>query len=148
MAGDGPPQCRLPGPRRRVLPADPSPARRSVPWRARYWPCRWRWRVVRSGGCGGPLRQDVEQEAPDELVSRQHQGAVPRLPVAAVILVTEGHAALVEAEQAAVRDSDAVRVAGEISEHRLGPGEGRLGVDEPVHSPEWREVRGKGLPAT
>src|ERR1700747_2758241 len=66
----------------------------------------------------------------------------------AVILVTEGHAALVEAEQAAVRDSDAVRVAGEISGHRLGPGEGRLGVDEPVLFPEWREVRGKGLPAT
>ena len=45
-----------------------------------------------------------------------------------VILVTEGHAALVEAEQAVVRDSDAVRVAGEISEHRLGPGERRFSI--------------------
>src|SRR5712691_795677 len=66
----------------------------------------------------------------------------------AVVLVAKGDAALVEAEQAAVRDGDAVGVAGEIGEHRLGPGEGRLGVDEPVLSAEWREARGKGPPAT
>src|SRR5882757_6743971 len=38
-----------------------------------------------------PLRQNVEQEAPDELVGRERHGAVPRLPVLAVVLVTEGH---------------------------------------------------------
>jgi hypothetical protein len=38
-------------------------------------------------------------------------------------------------------------VAGEISEHRLRPGEGRLGVDEPVLPPQWREMSGEGLPA-
>jgi hypothetical protein len=42
-----------------------------------------------------PLRQDVEQEAPDELVGAERHGAVPRLPVAAGILVPVGHAALV-----------------------------------------------------
>ena len=73
---------------------------------------------------------------------------IPRPAVAAVVLVAEGHAALVEAEQAAVRDGDAVGVAGEIGEHRLGPGEGRLGVDEPVLPPERREMRGEGLSAT
>jgi len=41
-----------------------------------------------------------------------------------------------------------VGVAGEIGEHRFGPGEGRLGVDEPVLPPERREVRGEGLAAT
>ena len=61
-----------------------------------------------------PLGQDVEQEAPDELVGRQRHGAKPRLAVAAVIFVTEGDAALIEAEQAAVRDGDAVSVASEI----------------------------------
>jgi hypothetical protein len=63
---------------------------------------------------------------------RELHRAKPRLPVAAVILVAKGDAALVESEQAAVRDGDAVSVTGEIGEHRLGPGEGRLGVDEPV----------------
>src|SRR6516162_8014323 len=29
--------------------------RRSVLWRARCWPCRWRWRAIRSGGCDGTL---------------------------------------------------------------------------------------------
>ena len=94
------------------------------------------------------LGQDVEQEAPDELVGRERHGAEPRLPVAAVVLVAEGDAALVEADEAAVRDGDAVGVAGEIGEHRLGPGEGRLGVDEPVLLPERREMCGEGLSAT
>ena len=78
------------------------------------------------------LGQDVEQEAPDELVGAERHCAIPRLPVAAVILVAEGHAALVESDEPAVRDGDAMGVAGEIGEHRFGPGEGRLGVDEPV----------------
>ena len=67
------------------------------------------------------LRQDVEQEAPDELVGGERHCAVPRQPVAAVILVAEGHAALVERSEPAVRDGDAMGVAGEIGEHRFGP---------------------------
>ena len=37
-------------------------------------------------------------------------------------------------------------VAGEIGEHRLGPGEGRLGIDEPVLLPQRREMGGEGPP--
>ncbi len=88
----------------------------------------------------------MQQEAPDELVGRERHRAKPLPAVAAVVLVAEGHAALVEAEQAAVRDGDAVGVAGEIGEHRLGSGEGRLGVDEPVLLPQRREIGGKGRP--
>ena len=47
--------------------------------------------------------------------------------------------------QPAVRNGDAVSVAGEIGEHRLGPGEGWFGVDEPVLPPQRREVSGEGL---
>jgi hypothetical protein len=94
------------------------------------------------------LGQDVEQEAPDELIGSERHRAIPRLPTAAVVLVAKGDAALVESEPAAVRDGDAVSVAGEIGEHRLGPGERRLGVDEPVLPFEWREVRSKRLPTT
>jgi hypothetical protein len=53
------------------------------------------------------LRQNVEQKAPDELVGAERHDAVPRLPVAAVVLVAEGYAALVESNEAAVRDGDA-----------------------------------------
>src|SRR5262249_13115380 len=40
-----------------------------------------------------------------------------------LILVAEGHAALVESHEPAVRDSDAMGVAGEIGKHRFRPGE-------------------------
>jgi len=49
-----------------------------------------------------PLWQNVEQEAPDELIGAECHRAVPRLPVAAVILVAEGHTALVESNETAV----------------------------------------------
>src|SRR5215813_12013516 len=91
-----------------------------------------------------PLWQNVEQEAPDELVGAERHCAVPRLP-AAVILVTEGHAALVESNEASVRDGDAMGVAGEIGEHCFWPGEGRLGVDKPFLALEWCEMCGEGL---
>src|ERR1700758_2980501 len=78
-----------------------------------------------------PLGWNVEQEAPDELVGAERHCAVPRLPVAAIILVLEGHAAPVESNEATVGDGDAVCVAGEVGEHCFWPGEGRLGVDKP-----------------
>ncbi len=87
------------------------------------------------------LGQGVEQEAPDELVRRQRHRAVSRPPVMAIVLVAEGDAALVETDEAAVRDGDAVGVAGEIGEHRLGPGEGRLGVDTSASSAAARDGR-------
>src|SRR5438874_12212496 len=86
--------------------------RRSAPWRAQCWLC-WRgWRAARSGGCGETLSAELEQEAPDELVGGEGHCAVPRLAVAAVILVPEGDAAFVERNEPAVRDGDAMRVAG------------------------------------
>src|SRR6516162_2991684 len=94
-----------------------------------------------------PLWQNVEQEAPDKLARAERHCAVPRLP-AAVILVTEGHAALIESNEATVRDGDAMGVAGEVGEHCFWPGEGRLGVDKPVLPHERCEVRGEGFAAT
>src|SRR3974390_241874 len=90
----------------------------------------------------------MEQEASDELVGAERHCAVPRLPVAAVILVAEGHAALVESNEPAVRDGDAMSVAGEMGKPGCRPGEWRLGVDEPVLALERREMRGEGLAAT
>ena len=105
--------------------------------------------TLNAGACAmKALWQKVEQEAPDELVGGECHCAVPRLPVAAVILVAEGHAALVEGNEPAVRDGDAMGIAGEIGQHGLRAGEGWLGVDEPVLALERREMRGEGLTAT
>src|SRR5215467_11984940 len=90
-----------------------------------------------------PLWQNVEQKAPDELVGSEHHCAVPRLPAAAIILVAEGHAARIESKEATVRDGDAMGVAGEIGQHRLRPGEGRLAVDKPFLPLERCEMCGK-----
>src|ERR1700731_3008879 len=95
-----------------------------------------------------PLWQNVEQEAPDELVGAERHCAVPRLSVAAVILVAEGHAALVENTGPAVRGGDAMGVAGKIGKHCFWPGEGRLGVDEPILFLERCEMRGEALAPT
>lgn len=75
------------------------------------------------------LGQDVEQDAADELVCGERHDLLPFNPAAAVVLVAEGDAAVVEADQPAVRDSDSVGVARQVREHRLGSGERRLGVD-------------------
>ena len=56
-----------------------------------------------------PLWQNVEQEVPDELVGAERHGAVPRLPVAAVVLVAKGHTASIESNEATVRNGDAMR---------------------------------------
>src|ERR1700751_660152 len=89
----------------------------------------------------------VEQKAPDELVGRERHCAVPRLPAAAIILVAEGHAARIESKETTVRDGDAMGVEGEIGQHRLRPGEGRLAVDEPFLPLERYQMCGKDLAA-
>src|SRR4051794_20189360 len=87
---------------------------------------------------------DVQQETPDELVGGKGHRAIPRSPGAAVILVAEGDAALVESDEAAVCKGDAVGVACEIGEHGFTPGKGRLGINQPVLPPQRRELGGKG----
>ena len=54
-------------------------------------------------------------------------------------------AAVVERDEATVRDGDAMGVAGEIGKHCFRPGEGRLGVDEPSLPLERGETCGEGL---
>ena len=85
-------------------------------------------------------RQDVEQEAADELVGRERHDLLPVGAVAAIILVAEGDASLVEGDQAAVRDRDPVGVARQVGEHRLRSREGRLGVDHPALLPDGSQM--------
>ena len=95
-----------------------------------------------------PARQNVKQEAADELVGAECHDALPVRAIAAIILVAEGDAGRVEGEQPPVRDGDAVSVAREIGEHRFGAGEGRLGVDHPAFLADRREVAQEGAPVS
>src|SRR5262249_56048107 len=78
-----------------------------------------------------PLWWNVQQETPDELVGAERDRAIPGRPVAAIVLVAEGHAALAERDEATVRDGDAMGVAGQIGKHCFWPGQSRPGVDAP-----------------
>nr|CAM78245.1 hypothetical protein MGR_P0016 [Magnetospirillum gryphiswaldense MSR-1] len=85
-------------------------------------------------------RQDVQHEPADELAGRNCHDALPVSPLASVVLVAEGDAVLVEVDEAAIRDSDAVGVARQIGEHGLGAAEGRLGIDDPAFLSDRREM--------
>lgn len=75
-------------------------------------------------------RHDMLQEAADELVSgARHDLGFAVLPI---VLPGEPDLAIVEAEQTAVGDSNAVRVAAEIAEHLLRTREWGFGEDDPV----------------
>ena len=72
------------------------------------------------------------EEAADGLVGGQGHELVAVWAFGAVILPLEGDALVVEGDEAAVSDGDAVGVARQVGEHGLGPGEGPLGVDHPL----------------
>ena len=85
-------------------------------------------------------RQDMEQEASDELVGRQRHDLLAIRAVTTVVLVPEGDVALIEGDQPSVRDRDPMRVSRQIGEDRLRPGKWRLGVDYPGLSPNRIEM--------
>ncbi len=64
--------------------------------------------------------EHVEEKAADEFGYRQGHGLVPITVFGPVVLPLEGDLLVVEGDEAAVRDGDAVGVAGEIGEDRLG----------------------------
>ncbi len=80
--------------------------------------------------------QDMLKKAADELVGMQRHDLLALRPAAAIVFVFEGDTIFVEGDQSPVRDRDAMRVAGEISQHRFGSGKRRLGVDMPLLLPE------------
>ena len=63
-----------------------------------------------------------------------------RARVVGVVLPPERDVAVLERDEATVRDRDAVRVAGEVLEDLLGAAERRLRVDDPLLATARREV--------
>jgi hypothetical protein len=76
------------------------------------------------------VRQDMQEEAPDELWrSKTHEAGPPAAPV---IFVGERDFLIAEGHEPGIGDGGPMGVAGEIGQHPLGSAEGRLGVDD-----EW-----------
>src|SRR5262249_57418301 len=88
---------------------------------------------------------DVDEEAADELASLEGHGGVAAWSLDPVVLDLEGDAPLVGGDQAAAGDGDAVGVARQVGEHRLGAGERSLGIDEPARPLERRQEGSEGL---
>ncbi len=76
----------------------------------------------------------VDQESADELVRAERHAFVSIAALDAVVLPLEGDAVLIEGDQAAVGDGDAVGIARQIGQHRLGSAERALCVDDPFGS--------------
>ena len=89
--------------------------------------------------------QHVDEEAADELVGGERHALVSIAALDAVVLPLEGDALLVEGDQAAVGDGNAVGVTRQIGQHRLGPAERALGVDDPLGLAQRREISREGL---
>ena len=83
--------------------------------------------------------QHVDEEAADELVCAERHLLVSIAAVDAIIFPLEGDAALVEGNQAAVGDGDAVGVARQIGQHRLGSAEWPFCVDDPLRLVQRRQ---------
>ena len=88
--------------------------------------------VVGAGGLGQQavvtdaveaLGQDVDEESADELVCGKCHLLVSISALDSVVLPLEGNAVVVECDQAAIGDGNAVGIAGEIGQHRLGSAE-------------------------
>ncbi len=91
--------------------------------------------VVGAGGLGEQavvadaveaLGQDVDEEAADELVCCEPHHFVAIGAFEPIVLVFEADTVVVERDQPAVGDGDAVGVAGQISNTASGPAKGRL----------------------
>ena len=85
--------------------------------------------------------QQVEQEAAQELVDRQSQE--PLLVGVRGVSPAEGDVALLEGDESAVGDGDAMGVATEIAQRMFRSAEGWLGIDDPVVAEQGSEPGGE-----
>ena len=75
--------------------------------------------------------QDMDQEPADELVGGEAHHLLPVTVLDAVVLPAKRYGPGLGADKAVVRYGDAVGVAAEIGQNRLGAAEGGLGIDHP-----------------
>ncbi len=76
------------------------------------------------------VRRDVEHQTPQEFHGLERQGA--QAVAVLVVLVAEGHLAVLQGDEPVVGDGDAMGIAGQVLEDVLGVLEGLFGVDDPL----------------
>ena len=91
------------------------------------------------------LRQDVKQEAPNELVGGD--GHRSHLVAASVIPPAKRNVVAIESNEPVVGDGDAVSVAAEVSDDLLRPAEGGLGIDDPILTKQRSQESGEVVSA-
>jgi hypothetical protein len=77
-----------------------------------------------------PRRKHVQQQPPHELERRQRHDPLS-VPMG-IVLITEADLTVLEVEQAGVADGHAMRIQGQIPQHRFGTAEWWLGIHDPV----------------
>ena len=87
-----------------------------------------------------PVRQDVKQEAADELAGGERHGLALCWSGLAVVLPAEDDMLIGEFDEPAVADGDAVGIAGQIGQHLFGASERALGKDHPFALAKRRET--------
>jgi hypothetical protein len=89
-----------------------------------------------------PLGQSVKQEPAEELGGFQAQGPGSAAP--GVVLVAEHDLVLFHGLEPVVGDGDPMGVASQVFEDRIGPTEGRLGIDDPLDMPSLSQQPTEG----
>ena len=87
--------------------------------------------------------ENVEEESPNELFGRESHDFL--LAVVAVVAPVELHLPVFDLQDPMIGNRDPVGVAADVVYHLLGPGEGRLGVDDPFHMAHGIEMSAENL---
>ena len=90
-----------------------------------------------------PTGENVEEESPDELRSRESHDLV--LIVVSVIAPVELNLPVLDICDPMIGNRDPVRVAGDVLHHLLRSGERRLGVDDPFQAAHRIEMLAENL---
>ena len=89
------------------------------------------------------IRENMQQEAPQELVSRHGHHLVPLLVF--VVLIGETDLPVLESFQPVVGDGDTMGIAAQVIEDSARAVEWRLGVDHPFTVMERRQLAGEAF---
>ena len=92
------------------------------------------------------VRQDMEQEAANEVVGLQGHDFLP--VVMAIIFPAKTDPAVVNTKQAVVGNGDTMGVAAQVVEDLFGTAEGRFGVNHPLGLAKRGQVLGESLRLT
>lgn len=95
--------------------------------------------AVEAGG------KDMKEKSADELVRMKAHNLLTVTTIAPIVLPSEGDMAVIDLNEAAVGDGDAVCISAEIGKHLVRAAEWRLCLDDPFDAARTCEVAGEGL---